>query len=91
MEQSKNERATWKNMLSSTLDRRTHFKVFDADTGTGQFVLIFAEMEHHVTCELRGSTLFPDLLRTKNYIFIYVDINECCKNITTTYFVGQLI
>lgn len=36
VEQSEEEWATWKNMLSSTVDRREHLEILDVGTGPGQ-------------------------------------------------------
>jgi ubiquinone/menaquinone biosynthesis C-methylase UbiE len=49
VEYSEEEREIWKNMLSSTLDRREHLKILDVGTGPGQLALMFAEMGHDVT------------------------------------------
>jgi len=73
VEQSEEEWATWKNMLSSTVDRREHLEILDVGTGPGQLALMFAEMGHHVTA-VDLSTRMLDKAR-KNALKKSLDIN----------------
>ncbi len=73
VEQSEEEWATWKNMLSSTVDKREHLEILDVGTGPGQLALMFAEMGHHVTA-VDLSTRMLDKAR-KNALKKSLDIN----------------
>jgi ubiquinone/menaquinone biosynthesis C-methylase UbiE len=73
VEYSEEEREIWKNMLSSTLDRREHLKILDVGTGPGQLALMFAEMGHDVTAvDLSASMLEK---ARKNALQRSLDIN----------------
>lgn len=73
VEQSEEEQAAWKSMLSSTLDNRKHLKILDVGTGPGQLALMFAEMGHHVTA-VDLATKMLDKAR-KNALKRSLDVN----------------
>jgi 2-polyprenyl-3-methyl-5-hydroxy-6-metoxy-1,4-benzoquinol methylase len=73
VEYSEEEREIWKNMLSSTLDRREHLKILDVGTGPGQLALMFAEMGHDVTAVDLSASMLEKAI--KNALQRSLDIN----------------